>query len=74
MGKHFSELSDEARSAIVDAVLDIDVPNLSESAKDEIRDWATQEVPDHLLCENPCCDALHHQNENSNLPCPWKAG
>ena len=41
MGKDFAELSGEAQSAIVDAVLDIDVPNLSESAKDEIRDWAT---------------------------------
>ena len=38
---HFSQLSREAQSAIVDAVLDIDTPNLSESAKEEIRQWVT---------------------------------
>jgi len=26
------------------------------------------------LCENPRCDALHHQRENRDLSCPWKAG
>lgn len=41
MGKHFSELSDEACNAIVDATLGEEVPNLSESAKDEIREWAS---------------------------------
>lgn len=25
-------------------------------------------------CLHPGCDALHHKNENADLPCPWKAG
>lgn len=47
MPKDFSELSSEAQSAIVDAVLDIDVPNLSEFAKAEIREWGM---------DVDCCD------------------
>ncbi len=32
------------------------------------------ELDPETPCEHPGCDAAHHQNENINLPCPWKAG
>lgn len=50
MVKNFNELSGEAQTAIVDAILGIEVPVLSEAAKNEIRDWAT-------MSECPSCCA-----------------
>jgi len=48
MGKHFSELSPQAQSCIVDAFLDcVDPAKVTESVKNEIREWAEPD-PDEL--------------------------
>lgn len=57
MHRPFSSLSHEAQAAIVDTVLGIEVEGLSESVRDEIRDWAspTAEEEKEQLREQELC-------------------
>jgi len=55
MAKEFADLSPKAQSAIVDAVLEIDVVDLPEDVKQEIAEWATLPWLDCPTCQNEKC-------------------
>ncbi len=56
MKTHFDDLSGEAQMAIVDAILGVEVPVLSESAKNEIRDLAA--ISECPSCGETWCDGM----------------
>lgn len=49
MAKEFADLSEQAQNAIIDAVLNIDVPQLPEDVKQEIREWAQPVIRWYVL-------------------------
>lgn len=60
MYQSFSDLSHEAQTAIVNTVLGIEVGELSESVRDEIRDWASpaNEDEENQLREQELCGSV----------------